>query len=278
MCILAFAPLGLAASAKRITVIVTAVDSASRVNHNRSTIVTPGKSNTDCTGSATTLGTLTTGSANCTTTTTPPRANEIDLQTTDVRNVVETEGMRLVLVCRANWSGSSCVTLRPGQHFEAETDGKTMWVSARLGGNMGKKITMKCQILDASQIEAPTAAVADLTACHSVFYENAGDPFEPVLAAEITKRGVIAVISNRSQADCVAGVLLASQTPTTTPFRLRSFGVMARESGVLLWQADLEGARPDPDPQGLAVSIVDAFMEELDRARGTRRVVTPGSR
>lgn len=70
------------------------------------------------------------------------------VSTLDVKNVVEANGMRYVIVCRASWSGSSCGPLNDGDRFPAEIEGTTMWIEARKGGNQGKKMRIKYKILD----------------------------------------------------------------------------------------------------------------------------------
>lgn len=70
------------------------------------------------------------------------------VSTLDIKNVVEANGLRYVIVCRATWSGSSCGPLNDGDVFPAEIAGTTMWIEARRGGNQGKKIRIKYRILD----------------------------------------------------------------------------------------------------------------------------------
>ena len=50
--------------------------------------------------------------------------------------------------CSAHWVGSNCSWLVPGDRFSAQLQGTTMWVDARKGGNMGKEIRPKFQVLD----------------------------------------------------------------------------------------------------------------------------------
>jgi hypothetical protein len=127
---------------------VRAVTHESRLNQGSYTYTTPGTSNTNCSGSATTVGNTTNGAANCQTTSTPAQSHQVPVSTLDVRNVVEANGMRYVIVCRASWSGSSCGPLNDGDIFPAEIAGTTMWIEARRGGNQGKKIRTKYKILD----------------------------------------------------------------------------------------------------------------------------------
>jgi len=63
-------------------------------------------------------------------------------------NIVEADGMRYKIVCRASWIGSNCAPLIEGDLFQAEIDNKTMWLAARKGGNQGKEVRMKNRVLD----------------------------------------------------------------------------------------------------------------------------------
>jgi hypothetical protein len=49
----------------------------------------------------------------------------------DVMNIVEADGMRYTIVCRASWVGSNCAPLIEGDVFQAEIDNKTMWLIAQ---------------------------------------------------------------------------------------------------------------------------------------------------
>lgn len=139
---------------------VVAVSNKSRLNEYHSTYVTPGRSNTNCSGSGTTIGDTTSVSASCQTTSTPAQQQEIVTRTLDVVNVVDGEGMRYVIYCRASWVGSNCAPLVEGDAFEAEIDKKTMWLVARKGGNQGKQIRMKNKILDVRPTQTPVENTA----------------------------------------------------------------------------------------------------------------------
>ena len=136
---------------------VRAVSHASQVNERTSAYTTPGTSNTNCTGGATTIGNTTTGSANCQTTSTPSQTHQITSRTVDVVNVVEvrqitndaqTTVLRYTIACRANWVGSNCAPMIDGDQFPAEVDGNTMWITGHKGGNQGKLVRTKYRILD----------------------------------------------------------------------------------------------------------------------------------
>jgi putative salt-induced outer membrane protein YdiY len=127
---------------------VRAVGFKSQVNDNPYTITTPGESNTNCSGTATTWGNTTNASANCRTTSTPAETAQRTWRTVDVVNWVEANGMRYTLACTAKWRWNVCLTLRKGELFQAEIDKNTMWVVARKGGNQGKQVRIKYTILD----------------------------------------------------------------------------------------------------------------------------------
>jgi hypothetical protein len=109
---------------------------------------TQGQSSTSCYGSGTDLGYSTSISLNCQTVTTPPENIPITVRSLEVYNLVEANGMIYTITCTAHWVGSNCTWLIPGDTFQAEVKDTTMWITARKGGNMGKKIRPKFRILD----------------------------------------------------------------------------------------------------------------------------------
>jgi hypothetical protein len=125
-----------------------------RVNQSTYTYTTPARSSTNCTGSGTTIGNTTTASTNCQTTSTPAQTQDITTQTADIVNVVEANGMRYVITCRAHWVGSNCSYMVDGSTFPAQIEGTTMWISAHKGGNQGKLIRVKYKILDIRPVES----------------------------------------------------------------------------------------------------------------------------
>lgn len=137
------------------TLQVVALSYESQVNERTSTYVTPGTSSTNCTGSGTTIGSTTTGSANCDTTSTPAQTHVINARTVDVTNFVEADGQRYKITCRASWVGSSCSPLNQGDTFPAKIEGKTMWIFGRRGGNQGKEVKIKNRILDIRPMPTP---------------------------------------------------------------------------------------------------------------------------
>ena len=138
----------LAKDRAKTTLTVRAISHDSRVNERVSSYTTPGSSNTNCSGSGITTGPITNISANCQTTSTPAETHRTTSRTVDVVNVVEADGQRYKIVCRANWVGSNCATMIDGDSFDAEIEQKTMWVVAHKGGNQGKEVRVKYKILD----------------------------------------------------------------------------------------------------------------------------------
>jgi hypothetical protein len=136
-------------SAEVRTLQVRAVKSASAVNERTSSYVTPGKSSTTCSS-----GALTT---DCETTSTPAQTHALTTRSVDVGNVVEAEGLRYTIVCRASWEGSHCMPLREGDLFTATIDKHTMWIVVHKNGNQGKEVKIKYTILDIRPVpDSPT--------------------------------------------------------------------------------------------------------------------------
>ncbi len=130
------------------TLIVTAL-SYRAIPHQKTTYWrTQGSSNTTCYGSGTYWGYSTTINVNCQTTTIPPENIPITVSSIEVYNQVEANGLVYTITCTAHWVGSKCSWLIPGDNFQAEVKGTTMWIIARKGGNMGKEIRPKFRILD----------------------------------------------------------------------------------------------------------------------------------
>lgn len=136
------------AAKDKIQLTVVAVTHDSQIVERTSTYTTPGTNNTNCSGSATTVGNTTSGTANCQTTSNPPQTRQITARAMFVTDVVEANDMRYTITCRAGWVGSHCAPLIDGDSFPAEIDGNTMWLSARVGGNQGKQVRVKYKILD----------------------------------------------------------------------------------------------------------------------------------
>src|SRR5689334_1495050 len=90
--------IALTCSAKDKTILtVRAVSNQSQTYERTMNYTTPGTSNTNCTGSATTIGSTTNGNANCQTQTTPAQTHQITATTWDVTNIVEGNGMRYLI-------------------------------------------------------------------------------------------------------------------------------------------------------------------------------------
>jgi hypothetical protein len=132
----------------KTTLMVQAVSHDSQTYQRTSTYTTPGTSNTNCSGSATTIGNTTSGTAGCQTQSTPAQTHQITANIWEVTNVVQADGMRYIITCRGSWRGSNCGPMTDGDVFPAELEGTTMWIEARRGGNQGKKIRIKYRVLD----------------------------------------------------------------------------------------------------------------------------------
>jgi hypothetical protein len=119
------------------------------IPHERTSYYTiAGHSNTNCYGSGTYFGNSVSGTVDCSTVTTPPQYRSMTVRSIEVYNQVEASGMIYTIRCSANWFGSNCSWLTPGDTFSAEIKGRDMWISARRGGNLGKAIHAKYQMLD----------------------------------------------------------------------------------------------------------------------------------
>jgi len=119
------------------------------IPHERTTYYqTQGYSNTGCYGSGTDIGYWTNLNLNCQTVTTPPQTIPITVRSVEVYNRVEAGNMVYTITCSARWVGSHCSWLFPGDSFQAEVNGTTMWSLGRKGGNMGKPIKAKFRLLD----------------------------------------------------------------------------------------------------------------------------------
>jgi hypothetical protein len=132
----------------KITLTVHAVSHDTHTTERTYTHTIPGSSSTTCNGGGTIVGDQVNVSEQCETTTTPARTQQTTFSTLDVRNIVEADGMRYIIVCRASWAGSNCAPMIDGDTFIAQIQGTTMWVEARKGGNQGKKVRIKYRVLD----------------------------------------------------------------------------------------------------------------------------------
>jgi hypothetical protein len=109
---------------------------------------TQGYSNTNCYGSGSDWGYSTAVTLHCQMTTTPPQDIPVTVSSVEVYNQLEANGMIYTITCTAHWIGSKCSWLIPGDRFQAEVNGRTMWITGRKGGNMGKELRAKYKILD----------------------------------------------------------------------------------------------------------------------------------
>jgi hypothetical protein len=119
------------------------------IPHERTTYYrTQGYSNSTCYGSGTDWGYSTSLNINCQTITAPPQDIPVSVRSIEVYNALESNGTVYTVTCTAHWVGSKCAWLIPGDTFEAEVNGTTMWITGRKGGNMGKEMRTKFKILD----------------------------------------------------------------------------------------------------------------------------------
>ena len=139
-------PRNLLSKAGKETIWVTASHDSNVVNRS-STDQTPGTAEDPC-GISTTVGSVTTGNVNCSTTYNPPQQHKT-LFRVDVMDRVQAEDGRIyTITCSAHWIGSSCATLIDGDRFKAEVEKMTMWITAQKGGSQGKDVRVKYKILD----------------------------------------------------------------------------------------------------------------------------------
>jgi hypothetical protein len=119
------------------------------VPHERTTYYrTQGYSNTTCYGSGSDWGYSTSLDINCQTVISPPQDVPVTVRSVEVYNALEANGRLYTVTCTAHWVGSKCAWVNPGDSFEAEVSGTTMWVNGRRGGNMGKVMRTKFKIVD----------------------------------------------------------------------------------------------------------------------------------
>ncbi|MGH9401731.1 MAG: DUF2846 domain-containing protein [Terriglobia bacterium] len=119
------------------------------IPHESTTYLTiPGYSNTSCYGGGIDTGYWTSQNLNCQTVTRPPATAPLTVRWIEVYNTVEANGDVYTITCTAHWAGSACSWLVPGDRFVSSVRGTTMWILAKRGGNMGKKLRIKFRILD----------------------------------------------------------------------------------------------------------------------------------
>jgi hypothetical protein len=114
----------------------------------RSSYTTPGYSNSSCYGSGTYFGGMATANVSCSTVTTPPQTHTSSIQWVDVYDQLESDGIVYTVHCTAHWIGSNCAAFTPGDIFSGEIHNKTLWVTAHKGGNLGREVHAKYQLLD----------------------------------------------------------------------------------------------------------------------------------
>jgi hypothetical protein len=169
--------------AQKKTTMLTVTAIAYRVIPHERTIEyqTAGHSNATCYGSGIYFGYTSYTAVNCSTITIPPQTRSTAIRTIEVFNQLEADGTIYTVSCSAHWVGSNCSWLIPGDEFWAEIQGTTMWVSTREGGNIGKEIHPKFQVLDIR-----TKPVMNVLAKPV----KAGDQLDNGAIVEMIKRGV----------------------------------------------------------------------------------------
>ena len=110
---------------------------------------TLGYAHTSCYGSGAYFGYMVDLNAYCSTFTIPSENIPFTVRSTEIVNQVESEdGMVYTITCTANWVGSNCSWLNPGSIFGFEIKGTTAWITGTRGGNMGKEVRAKFEVLD----------------------------------------------------------------------------------------------------------------------------------
>jgi hypothetical protein len=137
--------------------IVAAGEAARQINNHYWSYTTPGRANTNCSGSGTvnatgtTVGSTTTVNgtvstdSNCNTTYTPPQTMNGNRITVDNSAwVTDTAtGDQYLIQCTANWRGSKCSYLTGGT-YKAALEGNDMWITGMKGM---KEATAKYHVL-----------------------------------------------------------------------------------------------------------------------------------
>jgi hypothetical protein len=150
-------------------------------------------------------------------------------------NRVNAEGMVYTISC---WASSKCGPLTPGDDFQAEIKGTTMWITAQAGGNVTKPFRIKNQILDIS----PETAVSARAQPQPRIYIEPYHGIEGYLAAALIKERVPAAIVSAGDADYVATIT------SSMAAGLRSFSVTLRDSKFsIVWADTCKETKPALD-------------------------------
>jgi len=120
--------------------------------YEKTTPWTGGYSGTSCSGSGMYWGYSSPLDVNCRPLPAPSQVIPITIRRVVVHGQLEGDGKVYTVACTAHWVGSGCGMLIPGNTFEAEVKGMTMWVNAPHGGNNGKPSRAKYRILDVRPI------------------------------------------------------------------------------------------------------------------------------
>ena len=140
-----------ATKAPKAQVFVTPISYRAIPHQTNMTFTLPGHVSTSCYGGGSSWAYTT---VSCSSYVSPPTDIPVNISWVEVyNNVTADDGMAYTIKCTAHWIGSACTWLSPGEQLAAEIDGNTMHVGTRRGGNRGRPIRPKFQILDARRID-----------------------------------------------------------------------------------------------------------------------------
>ena len=172
------------------------------IPHQRTTYFrTPGYSNTTCYGNGTYLGNSVSAVANCSTVSTPPETQPVSIVSVEVFNQLDIGGLVYTTRCTARWVGSNCSSLNPGDDFPAEIKGTTLWVTSHKGGNMGKEIHSKFQILDVRPLLRTTPE-----GVNAKIAVDTDSPRKPALSVAAAQPGPAPVVPPEAPAQTFAAI------------------------------------------------------------------------
>lgn len=223
--LLALSGFGIAAKEEKQRLEIKAISYRAIPHESTTYYQTSGHSSTACYGSGTDYGYSTAINLNCQTTTTPPETVPMTVRSIDVYNQVETGGRVYTIGCTANWIGSRCSWLGPGESFEAEMSGTTMWVIGGKGGNLGKQVRVKFRVLDVRSADPDPSATTEAPPA----VEAKRDPL-PVPAT-------VTIESDPSGAEIELDASFVGSTPTTLQI-VPGRHALSVKKGNHLWKRD----------------------------------------
>jgi hypothetical protein len=177
----------------------------------------------------------------------------------EVENSVDANGERFTISCTAYWALSNCAPMRDGDTFDAEYDGnQTMWIAERIGGNLGRPVTVKYRVLD--RRPAPTvvpvlANMAPLNASNGAQDQKGAVPAPVVVSLTktdasgpaIPKGITVRFTSAPSGAEVNVDGYYWGTTPTADLTRLPagSHAIVVKKIGYHPWESKIELAAGD---------------------------------